>query len=86
MKAAIDEDLNQRYVKPSLILLMNTASYLDPRFNFLTHLSRDCNDDAITHVQDEVCELMETNSNVNADSLMRVKLLKYHMLKILWML
>lgn len=68
VKAAIDEDLNQRYVEPSLILLMNTASFLDPRFKSLAHLSRDCIDDVITHVQDEVCELMKTNPNVNDDS------------------
>jgi len=70
VKVAIDEDLiiNQRYVEPSLILLMNTASFLDPRFKSLAHLSRGCIDGVITHVQDEVCELMETNPNVNDDS------------------
>ena len=34
-KAAIREDLNQRYLDPSLVLLMNTASFLDPRFKSL---------------------------------------------------
>jgi len=47
---------------------MNTASFLDPRFKSLAHVRRDCIDGVITHVQDEVCELMETNPNVNTDS------------------
>jgi len=41
VKAAVSEDLNQRYVEPSLVLLMNIALFLDPRLKSLAHLSRD---------------------------------------------
>ena len=65
-KAAIREDLNQRYLDPSLVLLMNTASFLDPRFKSLAHLSRDTIDNVIKHVEDEVHELMRMNVTVTA--------------------
>ena len=32
VKGAISDDLNGRYQEPSLVALMNTASFLDPRF------------------------------------------------------
>ena len=71
VKAAVDEDLNQRYLEPSLVLLMNTASFLDPRFKSLAHLTRATMDGVIKHVENEVCELMKINVTLtaaNADS------------------
>ena len=71
VKAAVDEDLNQRNLEPSLVLLMNTASFLDPRFKSLAHLSRATMDGVIKHVENEVCELMKINvtqTAANVDS------------------
>jgi len=67
-KAAIREDLNQMYLDPSLVLLTKTASFLDPRFKSLAHLSRDTIDNVIKHVEDKVYELMRMNVTVTADS------------------
>ena len=50
---------------------MNTASFLDPRFKSLAHLSRATMDGVIKHVENEVCELIKINvtlTTANADS------------------
>ena len=66
VKLAISDDLNERYQEPSLVALMNTASFLDPRFKSLAHLSRDSIDAVIKHVEGEVDKLMKSNVDIAA--------------------
>ena len=66
VKGAISDDLNGRYQEPSLVALMNTASFLDPWFKSLAHLNRESIDAIIKHVEDEVGELMQLSINTSA--------------------
>ena len=66
-KRAIRDDINSRYQHPDIQMLLNKASYLDPRFKSLTHLSSFQQSEVSDAILQELIEL-ENDSDDGSES------------------
>ena len=66
-KRALRDDINSRYQHPDIQMLLNKASYLDPRFKSLTHLSSFQQSEVSDAILQELIEL-ENDSDDGSES------------------
>ena len=62
-KKALRDDMDSRYIHPEVKVLLNKASFLDPRFKTLKHLSCIQQEEVSDMLFDEVVELVEENTS-----------------------
>ena len=58
-KRVLRQDLDDRYVNPNIKLLLHKASFLDPRFKTLTHLSVTLREEIFDNILEEVLQSVQ---------------------------
>ena len=66
-KKALRDDMKSRYIHPEVKMLLNKASYLDPRFKTLTHLSSLQQEEIFDVILSEALQFVEGNSQTQME-------------------
>ena len=72
-KKVLREDMDTRYINPDIKFLLYKASFLDPRFKTLKHLSCIQQEEVSDMILDEVIHLMEEGTPVAPPSVVIVE-------------
>jgi len=65
IKQVVKSDLQDRYSDPDLMLLLNKACFLDPRFKSLSFLSEKDKKDVIISVEEEAAQMAPTSTTLS---------------------
>lgn len=62
-KRVLRQDLDDRYVNPNIKFLLHKASFLDPRFKTLTHLSVTLREEIFDNILEEILQSVQCVQN-----------------------